>query len=79
MNTEYLSMTFEQLMERQRYISKKYGAACGAGSNQDVIDQMLLHMDAIRNAMWELGYKQQFDQEINRSIGKTDFDDSIVN
>lgn len=75
MNTEYLTMTFEQLMERQRFIAKKYNVAVAAGTNPEVINQMLAHMEAIRHAMWELGYKQQFD-----SSNKEDpFGDSIVN
>ena len=75
MTTEYLTMTFEQLMERQRFIAKKYNAALAARTNPEVINQMLEHMEAIRHAMWELGYKQQFD-----SSNKEDpFGDSIVN
>lgn len=75
MSPEYLTMTFEQLMERQRFIAKKYNVAVAAGTNPEVINQMLAHMDAIRHAMWELGYKQQFD-----SSNKEDpFGDSIVN
>ncbi len=75
MNAEYLTMTFEQLMERQRFIAKKYNVAISAGTNPEVINQMLAHMEAIRHAMWELGYKQQFD-----STNKEDpFGDSIVN
>lgn len=75
MTTEYLTMTFEQLMERQRFIAKKYNTALAARTNPEVINQMLEHMEAIRHAMWELGYKQQFD-----SSNKEDpFGDSIVN
>lgn len=68
-------MTFEQLMERQRFIAKKYNAALAAGTNPEVINQMLSHMESIRQAMWELGYKQQFDS----SKKEDPFGDSIVN
>lgn len=67
-------MTFEQLMERQRFIAKKYSAALIAGSNPTVINQILEHMGMIKQAMWELGYKKQFE-----STAKNDpFDDSII-
>jgi len=75
MDPQYLTMTFEQLMEKQRFIAKKYNVALSAGANPEVINQMLAHMEAIRHAMWELGYKQQFD-----TTNKDDsFGDSIVN
>jgi hypothetical protein len=43
-------------------ISKKYNSAFQGGASQEVMNQMLGHMDAIRHAMWELGYKQSFDK-----------------
>jgi hypothetical protein len=72
--SNYYSMTFEQLMEQQRMISKKYNAAFRAGASQEVMNQMLGHMDAIRHAMWELGYKQSFDASNNGDP----FEDSIA-
>ncbi len=77
MDPTYLTMTFEQLMERQRFISKKYSAAMAAGANPEVVNQMLGHMEAIRHAMWELGYRQQFDLASGKD--KDNFDDSIIN
>lgn len=74
MSTDYLNMTFDQLMERQRMITKKYNAAYGSGASQEVMNQMLAHMDQIRQAMWELGYKQSFDA----SKDSDPFKDSIA-
>ena len=62
MYAKYYTMNFEQLMEQQRVISKKYNSAFQGGASQEVMNQMLGHMDAIRHAMWELGYKQSFDK-----------------
>jgi hypothetical protein len=61
MYAKYYTMNFEQLMEQQRMISKKYNSAFQGGASQEVMNQMLGHMDAIRHAMWEIGYKQSFD------------------
>jgi len=74
MEIDYLSMTFEQLMERQRMITKKYNAAYSGNASQEVMNQMLGHMDAIRLAMFEIGYKQSF------AAGSNDdpFKDSII-
>jgi hypothetical protein len=74
MNTDYLNMTFDQLMERQRTITKKYNAAYAGGASQEVMNQMLNHMDMIRQAMWELGYKQSFEA----SKDSDPFKDSII-
>lgn len=74
MSTDYLNMTFDQLMERQRMITKKYNAAYGSGASQEVMNQMLAHMDMIRQAMWELGYKQSFEA----SKDSDPFKDSIL-
>lgn len=72
----YLDMSMDQLMERQKMIYKKYMAAVNGGANQEILNQMLEHMDAIRNAMWEHGYKQSFyAQERTES---DPFKDSIV-
>jgi len=60
MYPNYLTMTFDELMEHQRMITKKYNAAYNGGASQEVMNQMLGHMDAIRNAMWEIGYKESF-------------------
>lgn len=54
-------MTFDQLMERQSYISKKYSAAYASG-NPEILNQILSHLEAIRQAMYEIGYKQRFDE-----------------
>jgi len=71
---EYLNMTFDQLMERQTFISKKYNAAYSAGGNPEVLNQLLAHMEAIRQAMFEIGYKQSF----NASNNDDPFKDSIA-
>jgi len=63
MDANYLTMTFDQLMERQSFISKKYTAAYNAGSNQEAMNQMLSHLESIRSAMFEIGYKQRFTAE----------------
>jgi len=67
-------MTFDELIERQRMITKKYNAAYNGGASHEVMNQMLGHMDAIRNAMWELGYKESF--KVNQDGDQ--FKDSIV-
>jgi len=72
--SNYLTMTFDELMERQRMITKKYNAAYNGGASHEVMNQMLGHMDAIRNAMWELGYKESF--KANQDGDQ--FKDSIV-
>lgn len=69
-------MTFEQLMERQRFISKKYNAALAGKSSPATLNQLLLHMEEIRQAMWELGYRQQFELAAKK---EDPFGDSIVN
>ncbi len=72
----YADMNMDQLMERQKLIFKKYSAACAAGASMDVVNQMVTHMDQIRQALWEIGYKQTFDaQNKNES---DPFKDSIV-
>lgn len=53
-------MTFDELMEQQRVISKKYNSAFQGGASHEVMNQMLGHMDAIRHAMYEIGYKESF-------------------
>lgn len=72
----YLDMTMDQLMERQKVIYKKYMAAANSGTSQEVLNQILEHMEAIRNAMWEQGYKQSFYAQ-ERTEGDP-FKDSIV-
>lgn len=74
MDPNYLSMTFEQLMERQQFLTKKYNAAYNGGASQDVMNQLLGHLDAVRHAMWEMGYKQSFEA----SKGNDPFKDSIA-
>jgi len=72
----YSAMTMDQLMERQKLIYKKYSAAVAAGASADVVNQMITHMDQIRQALWEIGYKQSFDAQ-NKSESDP-FKDSIV-
>jgi hypothetical protein len=74
MDANYLSMTFDQLMERQRFITKKYNAAYMGGANHEVMNQMLSHMEAIKQAMYEIGYKQSFAASDNDDP----FKDSII-
>jgi hypothetical protein len=74
MYSRYLGMTFDQLMEQQRIVTKKYNAAYGGGASGEVMSQLLEHMDAIRNAMWEIGYKQSFEA----SKDSDPFKDSII-
>lgn len=74
MDIDYLSMTFDQLMEKQRMISKKYNAAYSGGASQEVKNQILNHMDAIRQAMYEIGYRQSF----AASDSDDPFKDSII-
>lgn len=72
----YVNMSMDQLMERQKLIYKKYMAAAQGGASQVVLDQMIGHMDQIRQALWEIGYRQTFDaQNKNES---DPFKDSIV-
>lgn len=72
----YVNMSMDQLMERQKLIYKKYMAAAQGGASQAVLDQMIGHMDQIRQALWEIGYRQTFDaQNKNES---DPFKDSIV-
>jgi len=75
MDPNYSAMTFDQLMERQRFITKKYNAAYMGGANHEVMNQMLAHMEAIRHAMWEIGYKQSFEASNKDS---DPFQDSIA-
>lgn len=67
-------MTFDQLMERQQFLTKKYNTAFNGGASQEVMSQLLSHLDAVRHAMWEMGYKQSF----NASNDNDPFKDSIV-
>ena len=75
MDPNYLSMTFDQLMERQQFLTKKYNTAFNGGASQEVMSQLLSHLDAVRHAMWEMGYKQSFKD----SNDNDPFKDSIVN
>jgi hypothetical protein len=74
MDPNYLSMTFDQLMERQQFLTKKYNMAFNGNASQEVMSQLLSHLDAVRHAMWEMGYKQSF----NASNDNDPFKDSIV-
>jgi hypothetical protein len=72
----YVNMSMDQLMERQKLIYKKYMAAVQGGASAVVLDQMVAHMDQIRHALWEIGYKQSFDAQ-NKNDSDP-FKDSIV-
>ncbi len=61
-------------MERQQFLTKKYNTAFNGGASQEVMSQLLSHLDAVRHAMWEMGYKQSF----NASNGDDPFKDSIA-
>jgi len=74
MDPNYLSMTFDQLMERQQFLTKKYNMAFNGNASQEVMSQLLSHLDAVRHAMWEMGYKQSF----NASNDNDPFKDSII-
>jgi Spy/CpxP family protein refolding chaperone len=74
MDPNYSAMSFDELMERQRFITKKYNAAYMGGASHEVMNQMLSHLEAIRQAMWEIGYKQSF--EANKDSDP--FKDSIA-
>ena len=74
MDPNYSAMSFDELMERQRFITKKYNAAFMGGASHEVMNQMLAHMEAIRQAMWEIGYKQSFEA----SKDSDPFKDSIA-
>lgn len=67
-------MTFDQLMERQQFLTKKYNMAFNGNASQEVMSQLLSHLDAVRHAMWEMGYKQSF----NASNDNDPFKDSII-
>ncbi len=61
-------------MERQQFLTKKYNMAFNGNASQEVMSQLLSHLDAVRHAMWEMGYKQSF----NASNDNDPFKDSIV-
>jgi len=71
----YYTMTFDELMTKQAEITKKYNAAYSAGASQEVMNQMYAHMEAIKHAMWELGYKRKMDSDKDSDP----FKDSIIN
>lgn len=76
MENDYLNMTMDQLMERQKLIYKKYTAAVNSGVSLGVLNQILDHMEQIRVALWELGYKESFRQSEKQE--QDPFRDSIV-
>lgn len=63
-------------MERQKLIYKKYMAALQGGASAPVLEQMITHLDQIRQALWEIGYKQTFEEQNNRESDP--FKDSII-
>jgi hypothetical protein len=76
MYSKYYSMTFDELVKQQTLIAKKYNAAWQGGASVDVMNQMLGHMEAIKHAIWELGYKQSYQASENKD--GDEFKDSIV-
>ena len=74
MYSRYYTMSFDELMQQQNMITKRYNAAYTSGASPEVINQMLGHIEAIRHAMWELGYKQSFEANKNSDP----FKDSII-
>ncbi len=74
MYSNYYTMTFDELMQQQNLIMKRYNAAYTSGASQEVLNQMLGHIEAIRHAMWEIGYKQSFEANKNNDP----FKDSII-
>ena len=76
MYSKYYAMTFDELMTAQNTIAKKYQAAWQGGASSELMNQMYGHMEAIKNAMWELGYKQSFEASENKNGDQ--FKDSIV-
>lgn len=78
MSTDYYAMTFDQLLERQRVLTKKYNLAYNSYASPEVMEQMLIHLDSIKQAMWELNYKETMRVQGDRENGKDTFDDSIV-
>jgi hypothetical protein len=69
-------MKFEELMVQQTLISKKYNSAYQGGASQEVLSQLLGHMEAIKQAIWEMGYKQSYAASENRDNDQ--FKDSIA-
>lgn len=63
-------------MERQKFIYKKYTAAVNGGASVAVLNQILEHMEQIRVALWEMGYKESFRQAEKQE--QDPFRDSIV-
>jgi hypothetical protein len=76
MYSKYYSMKFEELMVQQTLISKKYNAAWQGGASQEVLSQLLGHMEAIKQAIWEMGYKQSYAASENKDNDQ--FKDSIA-
>lgn len=72
----YHDMTMDQLMERQKFVYKKYVAAVNGGASAEVLDQMVEHMDQIRTALWELSYKESF--KLQNQQDQDPFKDSIA-
>lgn len=76
MYSKYYSMKFEELMVQQTLISKKYNSAYQGGASQEVLSQLLGHMEAIKQAIWEMGYKQSYAASENKDNDQ--FKDSIA-
>lgn len=76
MYSKYYTMKFEELMQQQTLISKKYNAAWQSGASQEVMSQLLGHMEAIKQAIWEMGYKQSYEASENKDSDQ--FKDSIL-
>jgi hypothetical protein len=76
MYSKYYSMKFEELMQQQTLISKKYNAAWQAGASQEVMNQLVGHLEAIKQAIWEMSYKQNYEASENKDSDQ--FKDSIL-
>lgn len=72
----YSTMTLDQLMERQKMIYKKYSTAVAANVSPALLNQMILHMEQIKQAIWEITYKQNFD--LKNKNATDSFKDSII-
>lgn len=76
MYSQYYAMSFDELLKQQTLVAKKYNAAWQSGASPDVMNQMLGHMEAIKHAIWELGYKQSYQASENKN--GDEFKDSIA-
>jgi len=76
MKDQYFTMDLNQLLEKQTELAKKYTQAHHAGVSDQLLNQLLDHMESVRLAIWEFHQKESFKREVENK--KDDFDDSIV-